>query len=1152
MKRKTSKLLLALMPAWSLTALAASCNNPAATNDNANSNQQLKQDLKAQLNTETNGYTISLKDNKLLSKLPSEITFDNLQGINSNKNSDFIFQFTGELVPSQRDGSLQVSFYVRALDPETKKWVYSDVKTFTLSGFKNDNNLTDEALGQAKLEIKPLDYKSLLPSEAVQRDFISLVNYNKDLYKANIELVPADEPGYLCVYYKLENIASQYNTKVMLQVIKGFKTTLERNKEQTKANLDSQMNSIARLTVESSIDKDETKASQITHNEVVFPQLVDAASNIIESSFDDEKGTYTVKFDLVSTIYPEIKSEEKTITISGFLTNGQIINKADNKFRKELHNFIVANPIAFQYKENENRDHILPSNTNDADFKSLNVPEDLTLHIKSLNKDDSNGIISIIYTVSRLNPETNNIVETNEEQVATINGFYTQRQLEIDTEQARLDREISNFDLALLDSVNKAETLPSQIIKDSFDVSKLNPESKINISFEANDNNGELLVKYQLSSNKSNLSDLHTQTKELRIQGFNTTERARMSEIYNNFELTTKDINLDASVIDKESFSAYYADSKHKNEITNIDDKVISLLSKKIENVKIDIIKVIVSEDFESSDPYLNLKFTLAIKSLINPTIKFENKIVEVNILDLVAQKYIDNYIQKVKDVRLTSQFYYLLGTAKASVALQTLNNNMLETNIPNCGWFLCSNDHRKNDTVEIVSADDENKLINVVAVAHLGKFSARKNFTVNGFLSPREYQAKLDKLAEEKQRINQLLENFTLSKNPKIHDILDKTYISFLNADSFANLTYPSDHVNVIYSDYSIDRTNRTISLTYKLKSTTSDLIKEIISDNSKTETFKVKLDDISFIPIYLEATAILDNDLKDPHNSLNIKAKEYIPEKYYNKFNDESKFILFDGIQKLFHKWNLQIMTSYIINTEQPDENLTNLFTLLSNQVHQILPEVTKMYSLGWPNMKTTQLGYTTDTLRGYALGPILTKLWHGLLDNKTAFLNPINYYVENYMPNIFDKDVAQNIQNDIKIALDESFTNMYKFQLDVIDWEYVIDGKNDIDPQRKAKFIAEFPNYTRGRTYLTLQGWDRIFNSERDIKYLKEKITAITKKYNLDSSNSKIIMDFALKAQKPLIDSLQVYRNGIKKGFSSELLDTVLDAFKNNVSK
>ncbi|MFV8469291.1 lipoprotein 17-related variable surface protein [Mycoplasma sp. MV126] len=1150
MKRKTSKLLLALMPAWSLTALAASCNNPAA-NDNANSNQQLKQDLKAQLNTEANGYTISLKDNSLLAKLPSEITFDNLQGINSNKNNDFIFQFTGELVPSQSDGSLQVSFYVRAMDPETKKWVYSDVKTFTLSGFKNDNNLTDEALEQAKLEIKAFDYKSMLPSEAAQRDFISLTNYNKDLYKANIELVPADEPGYLCVYYKLENIASQYNTKVMLQVIKGFKTSLEYNKAQTKVSLNNQINSIARLTVASSIDKDETKASQINNNEVIFPQLLDATANIIESSFDDEKGTYTVKFELVSTIYPEIKSEEKTITISGFLTNGQIINKADNKFRKELHNFLVANPIAFQYKENENRDHILPSSTNDADFKALNVPEGLTLHVKSLNKDDSNGIVSIIYTVSRLNPETNNVVETNEEQVATINDFYTQRQLEIDNEQARLNQEINNFNLALLDTVNKEETLPSQITKDSFDVSKLNPESKINISFEANDNNGELLVKYQLSSNKSNLSDLHTETKELSIQGFNTTERARMFEIYNNFELTTQDINLDPSVIDKDSFAAYYAGKKYRTEITNISDKVKSLLSKKIENVKIDIKKVAVSEDFISSDPYLNLKFTLSLTSLIDSKISFNDKVVEVNILDLVAQKFLDNYIQKVKDVRLTSQFNYLLGTAKASVALQSLNDNMLETNIPNCGWILCSNDHRKNDTVEIVSADDDNKLINVVAVAHLGKFSARKNFTVNGFLSVKEYQAKLDKLAEEKQRLNKLLENFTLMKNPKIHDILDKTYISFLNTDSFANLTYTSDYVNVIYSGYSIDRANRTISLTYKLKSTTSGLIKEVMSDNSKTETLKVKLDDITFIPIYLEGKAILDNDLKDPQNSLNIKAKEYIPAKYYDKFNEESKYLLFDGIEKLFNKWNTKIMASYAINADQPDENLISLFNILSNRVREILPEVTKMYSLGWPNMNTDQYGFTFDTLRGYALDPILRKLWQGFLDNKAAFLSPINNYVQNHMPHVLDGQDAQNLKNDIKMALDESFTNMYKFQLDIVDWKYVIDGDQNIDPERKAKFIAEFPNFGLGRTQVTLSGWDRIFNSSRDIKALNEKIAILLKKYNLEGEKAKLISDFILRAQKPLIDSLQVYRNGIKKGFSSELLNTVLDAFKNNVS-
>ncbi|MFV8471814.1 lipoprotein 17-related variable surface protein [Mycoplasma sp. 1458C] len=1150
MKKKTRKILLSLLPVWSLTALAASCNNPAKSNDKSDTNQQIQQNLKVQLNTEANSYTINLKDNSFLTKLPSEIVFDNLQGINTNKNKDFVFQFTGNLVPDQSAGTLQVSYYIRALDPETKKWEYSDVKTVTLSGFKNDNNLTDEAIEQAKLQIKAFDYKTMLPSEASQRDFISLTNYNKELYKAHIELVPVDKSGYLCVYYKLENITSQYSTKVILHVIKGFKTTLEHNKEQIQANLNSQINSIALLTLKSSINKDETKASQITNSELVFPQLVDATANFVDSSFDDEKGTYTVKFQLVSTIYPELKSKEKNITISGFLTNGQIINKADNEFRKELHDFIVANPIAFQYKENENRDHTLPSSTNDADFKALNVPENLNIHIKSLNKDDSNGIVSIIYTVSRLNPETNNAVETNEEQVATINDFYTQRQLEIDTEQARLDQEISGFNLVLLDSVNKAETLPSQITKDSFDVSKLNQESKINISFEANDNNGELLVKYQLVSNKSNLSNLHTETKELTIQGFNTAERARMSDIYNNFELTVQDINLDASVMDKESFYAYYAGSKYKNEITKIDDKVKSLINKNIENVKIEIKKVDVFEDFTSSEPYLNLKFALSITSSIDPTILFEDKIVEVNILDLIAQKYLNSYIQKVKKVKLRSEYLYYLGTTKPSVALQTLNNDMLQTDVPNCGLILCSNDARKNDTVEIVSADDENKLINVIAVAHLGKFSARKNLTVNGFLSVKDYQDKLNKWIQEKQRVNSLLQDFSLLKNHKMQEILNNTYIGLLNKNSFSNLSYYNDHVNIIYSDFSVDKVNKTISLTYKLKSTTYGLIKEVISDNSKTETLKVKLDDTLFTPKYLEGKLILDSDLKDPQNLLNIKSKEYIPSKYYDKFNKESKYILFNGIQELFNKWNLQIMTSYINNTDQTSQNLIDLFEFLSNRVRNVLPEVTKMYSLGWPKMSTSSYGYTFETLRGYALGPILEKIWKEFLDNKMVFLNPVNNYVENNMPQVLEKDENQKLQNDIKNALEESFTNMYKFQLDVVDWKYVIDGTSP-SAERKAKFDAAFPKYKPGRTYLTTNGWDRIFDSERDIKDLKEKIKVLSQKYHLDNEKTKIISDFVLQAQKPLVDSLQVYRNGIKKGFSSELLDTVLEAFKNNIS-
>ncbi|MFV8418243.1 lipoprotein 17-related variable surface protein [Mycoplasma sp. VS299A] len=1125
MKRKTSKLLLALMPAWSLTALAASCNNPAATNDNANSNQQLKQDLKAQLNTETNGYTISLKDNSLLAKIPSEITFDNLQGINSNKNSDFIFQFTGELVPSQRDGSLQVSFYVRALDPETKKWVYSDVKTFTLSGFKNDNNLTDEALEQAKLEIKALDYKSLLPSEAAQRDFISLVNYNKDLYKANIELVPADEPGYLCVYYKLENIASQYNTKVMLQVIKGFKTTLERNKEQTKANLDSQMNSIARLIVESSIDKDETKASQITHNEVVFPQLVDAASNIIESSFDDEKGTYTVKFDLVSTIYPEIKSEEKTITISGFLTNGQIINKADNKFRKELHNFIVANPISFQYKENENRDHILPSNTNDADFKSLNVPEGLTLHIKSLNKDDSNGIISIIYTVSRLNPETNNVVETNEEQVATINGFYTQRQLEIDTEQARLDREISNFDLALLDTVNKAEVKASTISKISFDTNNLPQDANLQITFEPNDDKGEVVVTYAFISTKSALGSISSSTKKIVLNNFLTNEQEKINNLANEFSLDTSNISLDPTVYDKSSFEKLYLD-KNTNEPYQITDKIKSLVVKSIDGAKFEITQFNYNIDLEND--VFNFDFDIKLYSNVDKSVESNTKHISINMIPIIAQRFLPIYLEKGIYVRKTSYGNDIARKLKPSLVNQDLS--LLFSISDKWGWT-----KRPNDKITLKSTNDAKGEITLSVTSKMGDHTASKDFTVNGFLTDKKYQQYVSDQNNLRDKLNNLVKNYNLNTDSDFLKAVNNKNPQEITSELLNGIKILKNEAKLILVPNTLNVQKETHSFTaqYKLQSTKYNF-EDIVSDEIGTVTYNKLFDTTIFNEIFNANMKNLTAEVTNAESSYNkaLSVTDKIPANRMDRFNSIKKE-LFTKIQEKMSQASLNSTRDFFNATFADREDLLKTYKVLDNllMVNNNMNIVSDMYggiyttpyeslspavkALAWFDKTVVT---AAKMIHGYYLEPLFDNVFNYIKNNEQTIMKVLNNKAFAEINNHeFASDIDKSkLTKAVTDILSETFNNYADFYLN-IDWQFMVDGKKSTNVQtdRYRKTIETWPKLKPGRTWLTTN-WADIWSSNRHNSKLETLISQLTNEYKLSDSDadfiSKLIKELA----------------------------------------
>ncbi|MHA3839456.1 lipoprotein 17-related variable surface protein [Mycoplasma sp. HF14] len=481
--KKSSKILFSILPLSSVVALSVGCQNntskpsmsvsskpvtPAPVNPVTPPVAVVKDDLATKLNKELDKYSVVLKDENNLKKLPKEIKLQDLEAKTSQGNQDFVFQFAGGIKSDQSEGKITFKFYLRALEPKTNQWIKSPEKEVSISGFKNDNDLTNEALENATLDFEEFDFKTSLPSEAIKRNFVSLINFDSNLYTSSVELAPDDETGDINVSYKLINKANNYATEPKTTVLKGFKTLLEFDKENTLQKLNSDIDSIARLTISETIDKDLNKASSIKIQDINLPELENAKLSILNTNSDDDKGTFAVEFKLDSTKYLELSSHPKTITISGFLTNGQIISKSDSKFRKELQSQINANPLTFVYKDNGDRHLVLPSTTVQDDFSSTNLSEGLSLHIKSLNKNDTNGTVSVVYTVSKINPETNDDIEINDELIFDITGFYTQRQLEIDTEQARLDARMSELTLALNNEIDKSKVKASSITTKDF------------------------------------------------------------------------------------------------------------------------------------------------------------------------------------------------------------------------------------------------------------------------------------------------------------------------------------------------------------------------------------------------------------------------------------------------------------------------------------------------------------------------------------------------------------------------------------------------------------------------------------------------------------------------------------------------------------
>ncbi|MHA3786194.1 lipoprotein 17-related variable surface protein [Mycoplasma sp. Z244C] len=1156
--KKSSKILFSILPLSSVVALSVGCQNntpkpstpvsikpvaPIPVNPVTPPAAVVEDDLATKLNKELDKYSVVLKDENNLKKLPKEIKLQDLEPKSSQVNQDFVFQFAGGIKPDQSEGKITFKFYLRGLDPKTNQWIKSPEKEASISGFKNDNDLTNEALEKATLDFEEFDFKTSLPSEAIKRNFISIINYDSNLYTSSVELAPDDEAGDINVSYKLINKANNYATEPKTTVLKGFKTLLEFDKENTLQKLNSDIDSIARLTISETIDKDLHKASSINIADLNFPEFSDTTFSVLNTSFNDDKGTYSVEFKLNSNKYSDLSSRTKTITISGFLTNGQIINKSDSKFRKELQSQINASPLAFIYKDNADRHQVMPSTTVQEDFSTANQSEGISLHIKSLNKNDTNGTVSIVYTVSKINPETNNDVEINDELIYEVSGFYTQRQFEIDTEQTRLNNSIASVKVNFVDNVNKGEILPSNINKGNFKIENLPDDTILEFKFIPNDEKGLLKVIYSLSSLKQGLTTVNSIPVQIEFKSFLTAERNRINIFANEFQISPNDIKLDDSIFDKDSFNKYYGKNK---------EKMLTIYTRNIENTKITLKDIKVEEDLKSiTNPFFNLVITLDLSSTLDPDIVIPNKTVKVDYLDVIGPRFLNNYLAKVSKVKLTDAYEYLKNKMTADIALSNIKPNQLETYLPVRYIFVTLNENRKNDTIEILSSDNEKGILNVEAIAHLGTISARKKYSISGFLAPDVYNEKLKDVANEIERLNTIVDSFTLKQTNDFLKIIEAESYSKINKDSFGRLYSSQDNVDILIDDFSKNEENSSITITYRIKTSKVGFVNDPISPKVKKETYKV-FNDLALIPIYNDAKANLLIELNNIDNAFNKKAKEYIPSEYYDKFESSSKFKLFNGVEDLFNKWNLQILSIFYKNLQVESEQLKPIYDFLSNILKEVMIEITAMYKLGWPSMKTSDYGFTFDTLRGYALGPILYKIWKMFKNEAQTFVIPINDFIDkSSIKWINDNDKNNELKNDIKMALFETLNDMYDFQINVVDWTYAIDG-NAKSKESQSIFMNEFPNYRAGRTYLTTTGWDRIFDQKRDENNLNQKINKITTKYNLNASEATQIHDFMFNAAQPLFSLLQIYRNGIKKGFSSELLSTVLNAFKDNIGK
>ncbi|MFV8418827.1 lipoprotein 17-related variable surface protein [Mycoplasma sp. 005V] len=1124
MKKKTSKIILSLLPVCSLTALAVSCNDTARTYANSQNVQIEKTDLKSQLDSEVNNYKVALKDQGLLAKLPSEITFNDLTPTIKERKPHFIFQFADKLVPNQTTGTLQVKYYVRALDTENQKWVYSEIKSIEISGFKNDNNLTDEALATVELVVKPFDYKTSLPSQALKKDFVTLTKFNKDLYEATFELVPGDDKGELYIYYKLQNKTTKYITSKKSHVIKGFKTTLQANKEQAQNQLNADLSSIALLAVDKTIDKSETKASQIENEKIVFTGLQNAKGIVISKQHNDQDGTLKVTFKLNSLTYPELFSAEKTITISGFLTNGQVINKMDNAFRKQLHAQIVANPITFKYKNNEDHTHILPSSTMDADYTVVNSQEVLNVKIKSVNKNDVDGTASIVYTVSKTNPKTNNIVETNEEQVAKITGFYTQKQQEIDTEKGRLASEIEKFNLLLLETVNKQTTKASTISKTDFNLDALPADTNISLIFTPNDETGKLNVSFKLITTKSGIGELESSAKSLEIDGFLTNEQEKVNNLATSFSIDTSNISLDASVYDDSTFKKTYL-SKNEKEPIQITDKIKSLIVKQISGVAIEIKSF--SYDIDLEKDIFKFKFGIQLKSTVNESAVSKVVNVEIDMIPIIANRFLPKYINdNISSIRKTTYGNSLAEKIKPSMITQD-PSLLFEIS------YKFFSTKRASNTITIKSFDDETGSVVIAVTAKIGSYSHSKDFEVTGFLNNQKYTERVKEADKIREELNQFIKTIDWKSNPDISAKLDNKMEHEITVELLNSIVFKKKEAQISIVPQSMNTSKETHSFTvqYKLKSTKKNF-EEVISSDIATGSYDKLFDSSIFDSIKATNKQELVKEVKEAQSTYNIALTKTtkIPENKKQLFNS-IKEQLFTEIQDKMSIASTIAAKDFFNSLLTEKDHLKNIFKTLDKllYIQNNLNIISDMYG-GIYTTPTASLSFAVKffggtvvtaakMIHGYYLQPLFDNIFNYLKTNHKVFTNPINQYVNKSIDqHTFTTDVNKE---QLKTAVNELILNVFNNYSDFYlsrDWHYMVDGKEDKESERYKKTKETWPTLKPGRTWLVSK-WADIWSSDRHVESADKLVEKLLQTYKLSGQEAEFIKNLIHKSTEPI---------------------------------
>ncbi|VEU70502.1 lipoprotein 17-related variable surface protein [Mycoplasmopsis glycophila] len=453
----------------------------------------------------------------------------NLDDLNTDKwtwspEVDGEYTFADKRIVSYDDitGEIELGFKLESTK-DNLQVIKSDEKIVTISGFrtKAEQDKIDREAEKKRLNNLnvTLDYKNkttTLPSEAVIEKVTAAIKETDPEARVVIDSIDArhEIDGYIGIKYHLvseksDEIYKNVTSDNKYVQIKGFKTEQMRLDEIIK-NLEIE----AGIKNVASDQYNKWTASK-SLKDLILNKLAsnqDASYNlkVVDKSANDNTGEISYTWQIVSnrgvvnsqnlnTVTSSSK-HNKSGTLNGFKNLAQIEKERLDAldFTDKVENGVLYN-IDYPNKANEQASSLTDATTNWT-WDTFNKDNYKFINQQIIGYNDLTGEIHLSFQIKSTKPEFSSVVSNTKEII--LSGF--------ETELQRLNKLVDTnpYNISLNSTVNTKNQKASTLNKDSFSASvKENGDSTSNhisdlLLTDANDNTGQVGVKYKLISNR--------------------------------------------------------------------------------------------------------------------------------------------------------------------------------------------------------------------------------------------------------------------------------------------------------------------------------------------------------------------------------------------------------------------------------------------------------------------------------------------------------------------------------------------------------------------------------------------------------------------------------------------------------------------------